>query len=86
MPKRKIFLIIVFCTVLSLVAFDLSSAAKPVKKISLDIKGLDILDVFKIIAEQGGFNIVAGRNITGKVTIFLKDVDIWDAFEIIFNF
>lgn len=51
--------------------------------ISLDIKGMDILDVLKLISMRSGMNIVAGKNVTGRVTIFLKDVDVWDAFEII---
>src|SRR3989338_5450155 len=52
-------------------------------KISLDLKGLDIVDVLKMISSRSGFNIVVGKNVTGKVTIFLKDVDMWDALEII---
>jgi len=53
------------------------------EKISLDIKGMDILDVLKIISMKSGLNIVAGRNVSGRVTIFLKEVDMWDALEII---
>ena len=52
-------------------------------KISLDIKGMDVVDVLKMLATRSGMNIVVGKNVTGKVTLFLKDVDIIDAFEII---
>lgn len=52
------------------------------KKISLDIKGMDIVDVLKMLAQRSGLNIVVGKNVTGRVTLFLKDVDVWDAFEI----
>jgi len=52
-------------------------------KISLDIKGMDIVDILKILSNRAGLNLVIGKNVTGKVTLFLKDVDIWDAFEII---
>jgi type II secretory pathway component GspD/PulD (secretin) len=52
-------------------------------KISLDIKGMDIVDVAKMLATRAGLNIVIGKNVTGKVTLFLKNVDVWDAFEII---
>lgn len=52
-------------------------------KISLDLKGVDIIDVLKMISTRSGLNIVAGRNVRGRVTLFLKDVDVWDAFEII---
>lgn len=59
-----------------------SSLAAP-KKISFDIKGMDVVDVIKMIATEGGLNVVIGRNVTGRVTMFLKDVDLWDALEII---
>jgi len=52
-------------------------------KISLDIKGMEIVDVLKLLANEGGLNIVVGKNVSGRVSVFLKDVDIWDAFEII---
>ncbi|MCX5697847.1 MAG: hypothetical protein NTU54_07790 [Candidatus Omnitrophica bacterium] len=52
-------------------------------KISLDIKGMDIIDVLKMLSVRSGMNMAVGRNVTGRVTLFLKDVDVWDAFEII---
>jgi type II secretory pathway component GspD/PulD (secretin) len=52
-------------------------------KISLDIKGMDVIDVLKLFSNRAGLNLVVGKNVTGRVTLFLKDVDIWDAFELI---
>lgn len=52
-------------------------------KISLDMKGMDIIDVLKILAMRGNLNIVAGKNVRGKVTLFLKNVEVMDALEII---
>jgi type II secretory pathway component HofQ len=52
-------------------------------KISLDIRGMDIVDILKTLATRTGMNIVVGKNVTGRVTLFLKNVDVWDAFEII---
>jgi len=52
-------------------------------KITLDVKGMDVVDVLKIISTRSGMNIVIGKNVIGKVTLFLKDVDINDVFEII---
>jgi type II secretory pathway component GspD/PulD (secretin) len=49
--------------------------------ISLDLKGVDILDVLKLLSQKSGLNFVAGRNVTGRVTIFAKEVDVWEAFE-----
>jgi len=51
--------------------------------ISLDFKGMDVVDVLKLIAQRGNLNIAISRQVRGKVTMFLKDVDIYDAFEII---
>src|SRR3990167_5107317 len=51
------------------------------QRISLDLKGVDILDVLKLLSQKSGINFVAGRNISGRVTIFVKDVDVCDAFE-----
>lgn len=51
------------------------------QQISLDLKGVDILDVLKLLSQKSGLNFVAGRNVTGRVTIFAKDVDVWEAFE-----
>ena len=50
---------------------------------SLDIKGMDVVDVIKMLATRAGLNIVVGKNVTGKVTLFLKNVNVMDAFEII---
>lgn len=88
--KNKIIFILI---ILSLLAVNeaLSQSGAPVSasgpaagnKITLDIKGMDIVDLLKMIATRTGMNIVVGKNVTGRVTLFLKDVEIWDAFEII---
>jgi len=62
---------------------SVSIAPEPIGKLSLDIKGMDILDVFRLLSMRGNLNIIAGKNVTGKVTLFLKNVDTWEAFEII---
>ncbi|MDD2752233.1 MAG: secretin N-terminal domain-containing protein [Candidatus Omnitrophica bacterium] len=58
-------------------------AAAQQGKISLDLKGMDVVDVLKMLATRAGMNIVIGKNVSGKVTIYLKDVDVKDAFEIV---
>ncbi len=79
--KNLFIIILVVIFIFDGAAFSL--AQQDAGKISLDIKGMDILDVFKILSMRSDLNIVAGRNVRGSVTMFLKDVDIWDAFEII---
>ena len=53
------------------------------QRISLDLKGVDILDVLKLLSQKSGLNFIAGRNVSGRVTIFVNDVDVWEAFELI---
>ena len=52
-------------------------------KISLDLKGMDVVEVIKMLATKGNLNIVLSADVKGRVTIFLKSVNIMDAFEII---
>ncbi|MDD5465929.1 MAG: secretin N-terminal domain-containing protein [Candidatus Omnitrophica bacterium] len=54
-------------------------------KITLDVKGMDVVDVLKIISARSGMNIVIGKNVVGRVTLFLKDVEINDVFEIVIS-
>ena len=52
-------------------------------KISLDLKGMDVVEVIKMLATKGSLNVVLSNDVKGRVTIFLKSVNIMDAFEII---
>ena len=52
-------------------------------KISLDLKGMDIVEVVKMLAAKGSLNVVLGSDVKGKVTIFLKSVNLMDALDII---
>lgn len=53
------------------------------KKISLDLRDINILDVLKFLALKGDFNIVTSKNVAGKVSLFLNSVSIRDAMDII---
>jgi len=53
------------------------------KKISLEIRDMDILDVLKMFSKMTGLNIIAGESVEGRVTMFLKDVDVWEALDIL---
>ena len=52
-------------------------------KISLDLKGMDVVEVIKMLATKGNLNVILSNDVKGRVTIFLKSVNIMDAFEII---
>jgi len=53
------------------------------KRISVDLRQIDILAVMKFLAEEGELNIVTGKNVGGRVTLSLKDVTIQDVLDII---
>lgn len=52
-------------------------------KITLNVKNMEIIDIFNILAKKGGLNIVASRNVVGKVSIFLENVGVEEALKII---
>lgn len=52
-------------------------------KISLDIKGMDIVDVLKMLATKSALNLVIDKNVVGRVTVFLKDVSPKEALDVI---
>ena len=47
------------------------------KHITLQFRDADAVDVFRLIGEASGFNIVLGSDVSGKVTLSLVDVP-WD--------
>lgn len=47
------------------------------RHITLQVKDADLVDVFKLIGETSGFNMVIGSDVTGKVNLSLVDVP-WD--------
>ncbi len=63
----------------------LSSSISPdlEKKIALDLRDMNVVDVLKFLAQKGNINIVATKEVKGKVSLFLKEVSIKDALEII---
>ena len=88
---------IIFCLVIVtvMVSFNLPTWAQdsvelgnpdspsPSGQVTLELKGMDILDALKLLSKKSGLNIVAGKNVRGNITIYLKDVDVWDALRII---
>jgi type II secretory pathway component GspD/PulD (secretin) len=53
------------------------------KNISLDLRDMDVVDVYKFLALRGGFNVTISKNISGRVTLYLKSVSIRDSLDII---
>ncbi|MBI4549561.1 MAG: hypothetical protein HY714_01370, partial [Candidatus Omnitrophica bacterium] len=53
------------------------------KAIFLDLRDINVVDVFKFLAVQGNLNIVTSKNVQGRSTLLLKSVTIRDALDIL---
>lgn len=53
------------------------------KKISLDLRDMDIVDVLKFLSMKGDFNLAMDNRISGRVTLIMKSVSIVDALEVV---
>lgn len=53
------------------------------KRINLDLRGVDVQNVFRMLAKEGGVSVVLGPGVKGQVTMTLNDVLIEDAFNAI---
>ena len=64
-----------------------SSMKKPSSKdlISLDLKGVNVVELLRILSLKTGKNIVPSQGVTGRVSIFLTDVLVEDALDIILS-
>ncbi len=87
--RKKLFTFVIAAVVLLVCFHPLFAEVSPgeiktvTDKISLDVKGMDVVDVLKMLADKAWMNLAIGKNVNGKVTLFLKDVNPRDAFEIV---
>ena len=44
---------------------------------------MNIVDVLKILADEGNLNLSISGNVKSRITLFLKNIDVWDALEIV---
>lgn len=78
---KKIKMGIFISLILSITVFAASQDDSEL--ISLDLKGMDIRDVLKILSQKSGLNIVADSDVSATVTVYLKDVNVMDALDTI---
>jgi len=50
-------------------------APPPETRLSIDVKDADVIDVVRLLAEVGGFQVVADSGVSCKLTLKLKDVE-----------
>lgn len=51
------------------------------RTITMDLKGVNILDVFDFFSKESGLNLVVGQGVVGQITLFLKGVSVQNALE-----
>ncbi|MFA7114071.1 MAG: secretin N-terminal domain-containing protein, partial [Candidatus Omnitrophota bacterium] len=83
MIKRSIFLFLVILACFSIYIQAEELDSKLDKSISLDLRDMDVVDVYKFLAMKGDFNITISKSIQGRVTLYLKNISISDALDII---
>ena len=84
---RKIcFLFFVFCT-LSPVPCTLpcvfAQQEQIPARISLDLKGIDIIELLRILSLKMGMNIAPSKNVAGRINIYLNNLTFQDALDVI---
>ena len=53
------------------------------ENISLDLRGVEITELFKIISRRSNLNIIPSSQVKGRVNIFLNNISVEDAIEVI---
>jgi type II secretory pathway component GspD/PulD (secretin) len=53
------------------------------RKITLDVRDMNVVDVIKFLAQKGEFNVIISPSVEGHSTVLLHDVDIKDALDIV---
>ncbi|MCX5695953.1 MAG: hypothetical protein NTW18_04775 [Candidatus Omnitrophica bacterium] len=53
------------------------------KKISLDLKGIDINELFKVLSEKSGMTIITTPEVKGRVTVFMDNLSFSDALDVV---
>src|SRR5665213_2856966 len=51
------------------------------RKITLDVRDMNIVDVIKFLAQKGDFNVIISPSVEGRSTVLLHEVAIKDALD-----
>ena len=60
-----------------------SGKAQASEKISLDLKGIDINELFNVLSARSGVTIVASPEVRGRVTVFMNNLSFTDALDVV---
>jgi len=51
--------------------------------ISLDLRGIDITEFFKVLSKNLDINIIPSKNVTGRINLFLNNITYEEAFDVV---
>jgi type II secretory pathway component GspD/PulD (secretin) len=60
-----------------------TSGSGSMDKISLDLKGIDINELFKLLSAKSGITIATSPDVQGRVTVFMNNLSFFDALDVI---
>ncbi|MCM8758094.1 MAG: secretin and TonB N-terminal domain-containing protein, partial [Candidatus Omnitrophica bacterium] len=52
------------------------------KRMSLDLRNIDIIDALKFLSVRAGLNIVPTKNVSGRISLTVENVPVKDVFDI----
>ena len=81
--SKKIFLIIISIFLLILFSYNFFEKAYAENLIDLNLKGVDLRDALRTIAEIGGVNLIADESVKGSITIKLENISFEEALKLI---
>ncbi|MDD2752184.1 MAG: secretin N-terminal domain-containing protein [Candidatus Omnitrophica bacterium] len=55
------------------------------QRISLDLKGIDVIELFRILSLKMGVTIVPTKNVSGRINVFLNNLTLDDALDVILS-
>ena len=73
---------ITFANAKSISDYDFSGVKN---KVSVDLRGMDIVDVLKFLAIEGDLNIMMAKGISGPVDLLIDEVTVGDVFDILLS-
>ncbi|MFH2139031.1 MAG: secretin N-terminal domain-containing protein [Candidatus Omnitrophota bacterium] len=85
MIKKTLKLILLCCVCFLFVGVAVQAQESMGQNINLDVKNMSVIDVLRLLAEQGQVNIVASKNVQGRITAKLQDITVEQALEAILD-
>ncbi len=64
-------------------SIEISSEKNGEKTLTLDLRGIDLVELFKILSQKLGKNLIPSKNVAGRVNLLLNDIEYSNVLDII---